>query len=102
MGMRLVALVDASARPADRRHRLDVEPEPMQRADHERPRRQFMLQRRMLLDVGLRPDDFAVLVDLFTISRRLGHSSASMTPDVYGHVWEGADAAAKAIEGVLK
>ena len=42
-------------------------------------------------------------VDVLTISRRLGHSRASMTLDVYGHLMEGADAAAtKAIEGVLK
>jgi integrase len=42
-------------------------------------------------------------VDILTISRRLGHSSASMTLDVYGHLMEGADAAAaKAIEGILK
>ena len=42
-------------------------------------------------------------VDVLTISRRLGHSSASMTLDVYGHLMEGADAAAaKAIQGVLK
>jgi len=42
-------------------------------------------------------------VDVLTISRRLGHSSASMTLDVYGHLMEGADAAAaKAIEGMLK
>jgi integrase len=41
-------------------------------------------------------------VDVLTISRRLGHSSVSMTLDVYGHLMEGADAAAtKAIEGVL-
>ena len=41
-------------------------------------------------------------VDVLTISRRLGHSSASMTLDVYGHLMEGADAAAtKAIAGVL-
>ena len=42
-------------------------------------------------------------VDILTISRRLGHSKASVTLDVYGHLIEGADAAAaKAIEGVLK
>jgi integrase len=42
-------------------------------------------------------------VDVLTISRRLGHSKAAMTLDVYGHLVEGADtAAAKAIEGVLK
>jgi integrase len=42
-------------------------------------------------------------VDVLTISRRLGHSTASMTLDVYGHLMEGADAAAaKAIEGMLK
>jgi integrase len=42
-------------------------------------------------------------VDVLTISRRLGHSAAAMTLDVYGHLMEGSDAAAaKAIEGVLK
>ena len=39
----------------------------------------------------------------YTVSRRLGHSTAAMTLDKYGHLIEGADAAAaKAIEGVLK
>jgi integrase len=42
-------------------------------------------------------------VDILTISRRLGHSKASVTLDTYGHLIEGADAAAaKAIEGILK
>ena len=42
-------------------------------------------------------------VDVLTISRRLGHSQAAMTLDVYGHLMEGSDAAAAlAIEGVLK
>jgi len=42
-------------------------------------------------------------VDMLTISRRLGHSQAAMTLDVYGHLMEGSDAAAAlAIEGVLK
>jgi len=42
-------------------------------------------------------------VDILTISRRLGHSKASVTLDVYGHLIGGADAAAaRAIEGVLK
>jgi integrase len=42
-------------------------------------------------------------VDILTISRRLGHANASITLNVYGHMIEGADAAAaKAIEGVLK
>jgi integrase len=42
-------------------------------------------------------------VDVLTISRRIGHSRASMTLDVYGHLIGGGDeAAAKAIEGVLK
>jgi integrase len=42
-------------------------------------------------------------VDILTISRRLGHSKASVTLDVYGHLIGGADeAAAKAIEGLLK
>jgi hypothetical protein len=30
-------------------------------------------------------------VDMLTISRRLGHSKASVTLDVYGHLMEGAD-----------
>ena len=39
-------------------------------------------------------------VDILTISRRLGHGKPSMTLDIYGHLIEGADAAAaKAIEG---
>ena len=42
-------------------------------------------------------------VDVLTVSRRLGHGKASVTLDVYGHIIGGADdAAAAAIEGVLK
>jgi integrase len=42
-------------------------------------------------------------VDILTISRRLGHSKASLTLDTYGHLIQGSDAAAaRAIEGVLK
>jgi integrase len=42
-------------------------------------------------------------VDILTISRRLGHSKASITLDVYGHMIGGADeAAAKAIEKAIK
>lgn len=42
-------------------------------------------------------------VDVLTVSRRLGHANASITLNVYGHLIEGADAAAaKAIEGMLK
>jgi integrase len=42
-------------------------------------------------------------VNIIAISRRLGHSKAAMTLDVYGHLISGADeAAAAAIEGVLK
>ena len=42
-------------------------------------------------------------VDVLTVSRRLGHGKASVTLDVYGHMIGGADdAAAAAIEGVLK
>ena len=42
-------------------------------------------------------------VDILTVSRRLGHANASITLNVYGHLIEGADAAAaKAIEGALK
>ena len=42
-------------------------------------------------------------IDILTISRRLGHGKASVTLDTYGHLIEGADAAAaSAIEGMLK
>ena len=42
-------------------------------------------------------------VDILTISRRLGHSNAAITLDIYGHMMPGADrAAAEAIAGVLK
>jgi integrase len=42
-------------------------------------------------------------VDILTISRRLGHSKAAITLDVYGHLIGGADeAAADAISAVLK
>jgi integrase len=42
-------------------------------------------------------------VDILVISRRIGHSKPSVTLDVYGHLIEGADAAAaSAIEGLLK
>ena len=42
-------------------------------------------------------------VDILTISRRLGHSKAAITLDVYGHLICGADeAAAKAISEVIK
>jgi integrase len=42
-------------------------------------------------------------VDILTISRRLGHGKASVTLDTYGHLVEGAGAAAAAvIEGMLK
>jgi integrase len=42
-------------------------------------------------------------VDLLKISRRIGHSKASTTLDKYGHlVKDNNEAAAKAIEGVLK
>ena len=42
-------------------------------------------------------------VDVLAVGRRLGHSRASTTLDKYRHLVEGADeAAAKAIEGILK
>jgi integrase len=42
-------------------------------------------------------------VDILAISRRIGHSKAATTLDVYAHLLPGADeAAAKAIEGILK
>jgi integrase len=42
-------------------------------------------------------------VDILTISRRIGHTKASITLDVYGHLIDGNDdSAVKAMEGVLK
>jgi integrase len=42
-------------------------------------------------------------VDLLTVSRRLGHANTGITLNVYGHLIEGADAAAaEALEGMLK
>lgn len=42
-------------------------------------------------------------VDILIVSRRLGHAKASITLDTYGHLFEGADAAAaKAIGEALK
>jgi integrase len=42
-------------------------------------------------------------VDILTVSRRIGHSKAAITLDVYGHLYGGADeAAAKAMGGLLK
>ena len=42
-------------------------------------------------------------VDILTISRRIDHSNPSVTLDVYGHLMQGADAAAaSAIEGLLR
>jgi integrase len=41
-------------------------------------------------------------VDILTISRRLGHSKASVTLDIYSHLLPGADkAAADAMEGMF-
>jgi hypothetical protein len=42
-------------------------------------------------------------VDILAISRCLGHSKASITLDVYGHLIDGGDAAAvKATDGILR
>lgn len=70
---------------------------------------------RALKARGLKPVSFHALrhthvsmliragVDILMISRRLGHSKASITLDIYGHLIAGADAAAvAAMEGVLK
>ena len=56
---------------------------------------------------GLRHTHVSMLiradVDILTISRRIGHRKVSVTLDIYGHLIEGADAAAAtAIEGVWK
>jgi integrase len=70
---------------------------------------------RALRTRGLKPVSFHALrhthvslliragVDILTISRRIGHSKASITLDVYGHLVDGGDdAAVAAMEGVLK
>ena len=41
-------------------------------------------------------------VDILTISRRLGHSKAAITLDVYGHLMHGADKAAAQLGLVAK
>ena len=40
-------------------------------------------------------------VDILTISRRLGHSSAAITLGVYGHLMTSQDGAADAVEAML-
>jgi integrase len=40
-------------------------------------------------------------VDILTISRRLGHSSAAITLGVYGHLISSKDGAADAVEAML-
>jgi integrase len=56
---------------------------------------------------GLRHTQVSTLlragVDVFTVSRRIGHSQATTTLNRYAHLIEGADReAAKALEGLLK
>jgi integrase len=41
-------------------------------------------------------------LDILTISRRLGHSSAAITLGVYGHLMSSQDAAADVVEAMLK
>jgi integrase len=66
--------------------------------DHKLPRVPFHALRHTHVSLLI-----AAKVDILTISRRLGHSKASVTLDVYGHLMSGADAAAaEAISGVLK
>jgi integrase len=56
---------------------------------------------------GLRHTHASILLasglPVLTVSKRLGHSKASMTLDIYGHLLPNADdAAAKIMEGMLK
>lgn len=41
-------------------------------------------------------------VELFTLSRRMGHSSISVTADRYGHLYQGQTADAEALDKLLK
>lgn len=41
-------------------------------------------------------------VELFTVSRRMGHSSISVTADRYGHLYKGRDDDAQALDKLLK
>ena len=41
-------------------------------------------------------------LDIFTLSRRMGHSSISVTSDRYGHLYKGKDDDAQAIDRLLK
>jgi integrase len=54
---------------------------------------------------SLRHTNASILIaagmDILTISRRLGHRKASITLDTYGHLIEGADAAAAAAIGKI-
>jgi integrase len=70
----------------------------------------YVVRAKKLPKVGfhaLRHTHASVLIraglDILTISRRLGHSKASITLDTYGHLMGGSDAAAAlAIGEVLK
>lgn len=44
----------------------------------------------------------AASVDIFTLSRRMGHSSIAVTSDRYGHLYKGKDDDAQAIDRLLK
>ncbi len=41
-------------------------------------------------------------VDLFTLSRRMGHSSITVTADRYGHLYAGKDDDADALDTFLR
>jgi integrase len=41
-------------------------------------------------------------VDLYTLSRRMGHSSISVTADKYGHLYQGNTQDADALDRLLK
>jgi integrase len=44
----------------------------------------------------------AAKVDIFTVSRRMGHSSITVTSDRYGHLYTGEAHDADAIERLIK
>ena len=41
-------------------------------------------------------------IDLYTLSRRMGHSSISVTADRYGHLYQGNSQDADALDRLLK
>ena len=47
-------------------------------------------------------EGYAAGVDLYTLSRRMGHSSITVTADRYGHLYQGNSQDADALDRLLK